>query len=133
MALGQRLAEERKRLGMSQDAFSKHLGVGRSALGMIETGRSGLDAERLAELGKTLGVDVTYVMTGEPAAIAVAAQINWSLVESILKGLYRWADRHRIKLTPERTRLALSVLYRHFAARGVVDDAVLDDTLDLAA
>ena len=133
MTIGRRLADERKRLGMSQEQFARHLEIGRSALGMVETGRSGIDAERLAALGKSLGVDVTYVMTGERAAVAIAEQINWDLVEGILKGLSRWAMRNRIKMTPEKTGRALRVLYRHFAAQGAVDEALLDDTMDMAA
>ena len=72
-------------------------------------------------------------MTGERAAIAIAEQINWDLVEGILKGLVRWATRHRIKMTPEQTSRALRVLYRHFAAQGAVDAGLLEDTMDMAA
>lgn len=118
---------------MSQEQFAHYLQVGRSALAMIESGRSGIDAERLAGLGQTLGVDVRFVMSGERGVSVVAREINWDLVEGILKGLHRWATKNRIKLTPEKTARALRVLYQHFAEKGAVDDRLLDDTMDMAA
>lgn len=55
------------------------------------------------------------------------------IAEGILQGLERWAVRRRIKLTPEKTARALRILYRHLSAEGVVDDARIAETMDLAA
>ena len=40
--IGQRLKTMRKALNMNQDAVAKILGIGKSALSMIETGRAAL-------------------------------------------------------------------------------------------
>lgn len=133
MSFGKRLAEERRRLGLSQEQLAVHLGIGRSALGMIETDRSGLEAQRLSELGAQTGLDVIYVLTGRRAKVAAVDLLDWQLAEGILQGLERWAVRRRIELTPEKTARALRILYRHLSVEGVVDDARIAETMDLAA
>ena len=60
---GNRLATERKRLGFTQKDVGERLGIGRSAVGMIETDHAPLDAERLVNLGSD-GFDVLYILSG---------------------------------------------------------------------
>src|SRR5450830_856993 len=83
---GKRLAEERRRLGRSQDDFARSIGLGRSGYAAIEGDRAALDVERLMTLGKAEGVDFMFVMTGERSSVAAAQLVDWSLVEVILTG-----------------------------------------------
>lgn len=131
--LGTRLSEERRRLKLSQEQVAHYLGVGRSAVAMIESGRSGLDTERLFELGKKIPIDTIYVATGEHSRQAGARLLDWTLVESILKAIDRWATMNHVVLPPEKITLILKILYHHFAEKGVVDAARVEETLRLAA
>lgn len=61
--IGERLREERERLGLTQSAFADKADVGRKSQGNYEAGERTPDAVYLAAAA-TLGVDVTYVVTG---------------------------------------------------------------------
>ena len=63
LPIGERLKEERERLGLSQSALGEAVGVGRKSQFNYESGRTTPDAEYLA-LAASLGVDVRYVITG---------------------------------------------------------------------
>lgn len=62
--IGDRLREERDRLGLSQGAFGEIGGVKANAQGNYEKGERLPDAGYLAALAEK-GVDVLYVITGE--------------------------------------------------------------------
>ncbi len=70
--VGVRVAEERKRLGLSQAAFAKEAGVHRQTQSNYEQGERKPDADYLHKLAK-LGVDVSYVLTGESSNEALQA------------------------------------------------------------
>jgi hypothetical protein len=130
--LGKRLAQERQRLGFSQKQMSENMGIGRSALGMIEIGQAPLDAQRLIELGG-LGVDVVYVLSGETSRVAAASMLDWGLLENIQRGVRAWSAKHKISLSPEKEMLVLKILYLRFSKTGAVDTDGLEETLRLAA
>lgn len=129
---GKRIAEERKRLGLSQQKLADAMGFGRSALAMIETGRAKIDVEWLVDLGGH-GIDVIFVLTGETNALAAARLVDWKLIEGILSGIRSWSSKNRIILTPQKEALVLKLLYTRFAATGVVDQQGISETLRLAA
>ena len=64
LALGKRLAEERKRLGLKQAEFAQRLGIEPAKQSLLETGNRDLRAAYLAQL-PALGVDVLYIRTGK--------------------------------------------------------------------
>lgn len=63
-AIGARLQEERKRIGLNQDDFSQRIGVAKRTLAGYESGSGEVGAAALA-MAAGLGVDVLYVVTGE--------------------------------------------------------------------
>lgn len=65
-AIGERLAQERARLGWSQTEAARLADVGFSTYGAYEQGRSTPNAECLQLLAQH-GVDVLFVVTGEVA------------------------------------------------------------------
>ncbi|ERH50396.1 regulatory protein [Ectopseudomonas chengduensis] len=62
--IGERLREERERLGLSQGSFGELGGVKANAQGNYEKGERYPDAAYLAAVAKQ-GVDVLYVVTGQ--------------------------------------------------------------------
>jgi transcriptional regulator with XRE-family HTH domain len=67
MSIGDRLRDERMRLGLTQDAFADQVDVGRRTQGNYESGERSPDAEYLAAAA-ALGVDVMFVITGTQRA-----------------------------------------------------------------
>lgn len=70
MSIGERLREERERLGLSQLAFGEMGGVKKLAQLKYEKGERAPDAIYLSAVSK-IGVDVQYVITGERSAAAM--------------------------------------------------------------
>jgi transcriptional regulator with XRE-family HTH domain len=63
MSIGDRLREERDRLGMNQTDFAALTGVSRRSQSNYEGGERSPDADYLAAIAKA-GADVTYILTG---------------------------------------------------------------------
>jgi transcriptional regulator with XRE-family HTH domain len=70
LTIGERLKEERLRLGMNQPDFAGIGGVGKNTQINYEKDERSPDADYLAEIGKA-GVDLMYVLTGQ-RSLAVA-------------------------------------------------------------
>lgn len=133
---GKRLADERKRLGMTQHAFVRSPGADgltRSALAMIETDRAPLQVSRLVEFAQGTGVDAVYVLTGEASSVAAARLLDWSLVASIQAGIHDWCAEHSISLSPEKQTLLLKLLYERFSRSKSYSAEALHESLRLAA
>jgi len=71
-SLGNRLREERERLGLSQEAFGEIGGVKKLAQRNYEKGNRQPDASYLTAVA-AIGVDVMYVLTGQRVAPAQPA------------------------------------------------------------
>lgn len=63
MSIGERIAEERKRLGFTQAAFAVKLGISLSSQKRYETSETVPNVYYIGAMEK-IGVDVAYVMTG---------------------------------------------------------------------
>lgn len=130
---GKRLADERRRLALSQEDIASLLDIGRSGVAAIEGDRAPLDVARLVKLGEQAGIDVMYVLSGERGAVAAARLIDWELVEGILSGMTEWADAHSFKVPPAKQMLLLKLLYEKLAVNGQMDSQAVDEALRLVA
>lgn len=70
-AIGERLLEERKRLGHSQEAFAALAGITRIPYRAWEKGKTAPGAEHLAALSSA-GADVLYILTGRRNACTLS-------------------------------------------------------------
>jgi transcriptional regulator with XRE-family HTH domain len=84
-SVGERLREERTRIGLNQDDFAKLGGVNRNTQGSYEKNDRSPDASYLAKVAGS-GVDVLYVLTGQRAA---PSEADLSGDESELLNHYR--------------------------------------------
>lgn len=75
MGIGDRLREERERLGMSQADFAALAGAHRKSQGNYELSARAPDAIYLAAIA-TAGVDVLYVLTGQRSNVAAAQPLK---------------------------------------------------------
>ena len=65
MTTGQRVAQKRKELGLSQEALGERLGVTNKTVSRWENGNYMPDIELLVPLGELLGVSVNELLAGE--------------------------------------------------------------------
>ncbi|CAE6923617.1 HTH cro/C1-type domain-containing protein [Pseudomonas marincola] len=84
-AIGNRLQEERKRLGFNQDVFAQQVGVAKRTLAGYEGGSGDIGALVLAHAA-TLGLDVLYVVTGQRTPEAAS---SFTVDEADLVANYR--------------------------------------------
>lgn len=85
MGIGERLKEERERLGLSQTDFAALAGASKNSQYNYEKGERSPDATYLAAVAG-VGLDVLYVVTGE-RALQSAESI--SAREAMLLGYFR--------------------------------------------
>lgn len=129
---GQRIAAERKRLGLTQNELGTLLGIGRTAVAMIETNKASLDISRLVELGAH-GFDILFVLSGMPGRQAAGKLLDWELCLSIAKHVQTWAKQREVHLPPSNEAMLVKNLYIQLADQGKLDPQVLADTLQIAA
>ena len=130
--IGNRLAEERKRLGLNQQDLATNLGVSRSSIGMIETDRASREANRLLPLAE-LGFDYTYVLTGRRSATVAGDLLDWDLLSTILSEIQMWSAEAEIQLTPQKTIVIAKLLYKICVESGTVSTQAVRDMLSVAA
>lgn len=130
--LGNRLAEERKRLGLNQKDLGDLLGLGRSSVAMIETGKAGLDAMRVAGL-RSAGFDLDYLLFGEREDRRAGEVLNWELLFAIIEHLNDRCRRKKVRLSPEKVKAIVKHVYLQLVEKGDVDEATLESILRIAA
>lgn len=64
MSLGERIAELRTQIGLSQYQLAKEMDVSRQAVSKWETGQSCPDAMKMIRLAEVLDTDIEYLTTG---------------------------------------------------------------------
>ena len=61
---GQRIKEERNRLGLTQEELAEQLNIGYVHMNSMENGRRGCSIDLLLELSEIFGVSTDYLLTG---------------------------------------------------------------------
>lgn len=70
--INERIKEVRELKGMSQEALGKELGIGRSAISRIESGKNALTESNLRLLCDCLGVNRKWLLTGDGPMLTAA-------------------------------------------------------------
>lgn len=105
---GERVKNERKRLGLTQQEIANICGVHRVQWGRYERGEQGLDGEPLKKFGET-GASISYILTGERSNVTSVGHIvspNNDKVddESELVNLFRSMNASQQRLLIETAR-----------------------------
>lgn len=130
--LSKRVAAERLRLGWTQAHLAERLGVSRSIVALMESGKSAIYVERLLAL-EPAGFDIAFILWGERAPVTAARFLDWDLLAEIHCAVATWCESRNVVIAPDKQALLLKVLYRHFAARGSIDRAGFEEAMRLAA
>ena len=128
-----RLAAERKRLGLKQLEVANALGISDSAYGMYERGISKMTVENLLILESHFGFDVSYIITGDIDAVAGGKLLDWALLETIHAMVADWATLNDLILSPEKQMKLLKVIYLHFASERALEKQRVYEILAIAA
>ncbi len=72
--VGKRVAVLRKKAGMSQEDFSKQLGVSRNMLSKYENGDTKIGLDQLIKLRDIFGVSIDSLLTGDAENITAAGR-----------------------------------------------------------
>ena len=65
MEFGQRIKEERNRMGLTQEELALRLNIGYEHMNKIERGKRGCSIDILLNLADILGVSTDYLLTGK--------------------------------------------------------------------
>lgn len=110
LTIGERLREERERLGMSQTEFGSLADVTKATQINYEAGRRAPDVEYLAQVA-TVGVDVRYVITGERALTPDQLRAERALYADCWAALDAALQAGKKRLNPEKKRAAVDALF----------------------
>ena len=64
---GQRIKEQRNRMGLTQEELALRLNIGHVHMNKIERGRRGCSIDIILELSEVFGVSADYLLTGKKA------------------------------------------------------------------
>ena len=78
MTIGQTIAAERRKLGLSQEQLGEKMGVTRQSISKWETNRSVPDLDKLVKLSGVFGVTLDELVLGERPAPAPAPYFSRS-------------------------------------------------------
>lgn len=107
--IGERIRNERKRLGHNQDEFCSAVGVSRKTQSHYESDKHSPDTNYLTEASR-IGVDIGYVITGRRSVtLDDLVELQQCLFE-----VEDWLTRHQKTLTKEQ---ALNAAKQLFAAK----------------
>ena len=94
MTIGQRIAEERKKLGLSQEALGEKLGVSRQAISKCESDASVPEIDKLIVLSKLFGVSVGWLLgveyAQEPTEESVPTEATPETQETVWQWFLQW-------------------------------------------
>ena len=106
MTIGQRIAQKRKELGLSQEALGSKLGVSRQSIYKWEADSALPEVDKLIALSRLFGVSVGWLLGVEepPEADAAPAETGGGLTEAQLKMVEEIAGRYIAAQPSPRTR-----------------------------
>ena len=124
---GERIREERVRLGLSQSAFALRVGTSKTSQTNYEAGAYTPDLAYLAAAG-AIGVDTGFVLTSLREATRTAASFNWQLAEDILQRVDEWAVLQPTPPSAAEKMYWIRLFYSQFCGEGDVNEAAVDST-----
>ncbi len=120
MTTGERIKLIRKQLGMTQEQLAQRLGIGKAALSMIETGRTGLSSRNRNILVQELNVNPEWLDTGagdafnaEPDLTAYMLRTDHTLPMQSVPSTRSRARRVSCRSSPTATARARDQLHTH--------------------
>jgi transcriptional regulator with XRE-family HTH domain len=96
-AISARIKSDRQRLGLTQAAVSRGIGVSKQTYCAYEAGGSSPNAEVLLQLGE-LGFNLGYILRNKTLGNSMD-DIDWPLIQKMHTFIDRYADEHELDLS----------------------------------
>ena len=104
MTMGERIAQKRKELGLSQEALGEQLGVSRQSIYKWESGAAVPEVDKLVALSRLFGVPVGWLLGVEGPAPASDGAAPEELTEAQLRMVEEIASRYAAALPKPLSR-----------------------------
>lgn len=134
--IGDRIREERERLGLSQADF---YGGEKSSQIRYEKGTRSPDADYLQRVAD-VGADVQYIVTGRrsgqpatPKLVSSTSPLNIEVLRQVIEGVEEILTTTGGKPKPAKKAEAIVLLYEHFQALGRVERGFIERQLRLVS
>lgn len=133
VTIGDRLREERERLGFSQTAFAELAAASRrSQIDWEKKEGPTPNADHL-ERWATNGADVLYIITGRRAEPGGVSAVDLDLLVQVIEGVEETLTIKRWKPAVRKKAEAIVLLYDHFRSSGKVERGFIERQLRLVA
>lgn len=112
LTMGQRIAECRKKLGLSQEALGEKVGVSRQAISKWEADGAVPEIDKLIALSKLFNVSVGWLLGVEeaPAALEEKAEISEELLRKIEEIVLRYRPRKQPMSTKKKVLIGITAV-----------------------
>lgn len=127
---GQRLREERKRLGIGMDELAQAGSVSRASQSNYETGRNRPDSDYLSAISDA-GLDVFYLLTGRRGKSEAMEVFDWDVHDKILAAIEQRVAKDGLDISFEKKMELLRVSMTHLDAGKGFNTAAIGDLLKL--
>lgn len=129
--VGMRLRQERKRLAMTQAALAEFAGIGKASQLAYEAGSTDPGVSYLLKIAEA-GVDVFWVLTGEPIEAAAWRRFNTKLIVEVVLAVEQWAVTRGKQTSLETKAHLVRVIVQQCNREGVLDAPLVEDLLKIA-
>lgn len=135
MSIGERIRQERDRLGETQDEWARHTGIHRNTQAKYEKGDAVPDVNYLTAIDE-LGADIDFIRTGERRAWKSSddyVERQCSIVQKIVECVEAYTGEKKISISPARKASLVAAIYRSAFFSGNVDTVVIEEVVKLTA
>jgi len=105
------LKRARQQLGLSMVEAAKKLGLSQSQLSRIESGRSGITSQRLAELAGLYGISVSKLLDGQ--TVRTMSDTDLDRMGLVIEFVETIVADHNPRPSPQAIRNAVITIFRH--------------------
>jgi len=121
---GDRIRSERRRLKMTQTAFSKAVAISQATQVGYESGAHLPNIQYLSR-SASLGVDIIFVILGKPARRAAIDWIDWETYVQIVTAIDQWLEENLAAVdTDKKLRLAKVLLHMYGSAEEIRQEEI---------
>lgn len=109
MTVGERIKKKRLDLGWTQDVMCSKVGLSKSFLSELESGKRNVSAENLYTIAQVFGVSLDYLMAGKASKESRESNLQVPIPNSLAK----FAEKEQLSF---RKTLTLFNMYRQIVA-----------------
>jgi transcriptional regulator with XRE-family HTH domain len=105
------LKRARKQLGLSMVEAARKLGLSQSQLSRIESGKSGITSQRLAELAGLYGISVSKLLEGQ--TVRTMSDTDLDRMRKVIEFVESVLADHNPRPSPQVISNAVITIFRH--------------------